>query len=112
MAVRAKASGVGISPKKLRLVVDVVRGKRVGEALRILQFLPSPAANEVAKVVRSATANAENNLLLDAERLRIVEIYVDDGPRLKRFRARARGRASRIIKRRSHITVVVDGEVS
>ena len=92
MAVRAKTSGVGISPKRLRPVVDAVRGKGVEEALRILQFIPSPAAAQVAKVVRSAMANAENNLLLDAKKLR--------------------GRAAPIIKRRSHITVVVDEEVS
>ena len=108
MAVRAKAKGIGISPKKLKPVVDALRGKSVEEALNILRFLPSPAAAQLAKVVRSATANAENNLALDAENLLIVEIYANEGPRLKRFRARARGRMSRIIKRSSHVTVVVD----
>ena len=80
------------------------------ETLQILQFLTSPAAAEVAKVVRSAAANAEAELLAQRSELRIVEIYADEGTRLKRFRARARGRASRIVKRNSHITVVVDEE--
>ena len=80
------------------------------ETLQMLQFLPSPAAAQVANVVKSAAANAESELLAQRSDLRIVEIYANEGPRLKRFRARARGRASRIIKRDSHITVVVDEE--
>ena len=78
------------------------------DALHILQFLPSPAATKIAKVVKSAAANAENELFLNSADLRIVEIYANDGPSLKRFRARARGRANRIIKRNCHLTVVVD----
>ena len=90
--------------------MDLIRGKYVEEALQILQFLPSPAAARVAKVVKSAAANAENELLARTSELRIVEIYANEGPRLKRFRARARGRVARIIRRNSHITVVVDEE--
>ena len=80
------------------------------ESLQMLQFLPSPAAAQVANVVKSAAANAESELLAQRSDLRIVEIYADEGPQLKRFRARARGRAARIIKRDSKITVVVDEE--
>ena len=85
-----------------------MRGKKVEEALQILQFQPSPAAALVAKAVRSASANAENELVSRASDLRIVEIYANEGARLKRFRARARGRAARITRENSHITVVVD----
>jgi large subunit ribosomal protein L22 len=110
MSVRAVAKGIGVSCKKLKLVADVVRGKKVQEALDILRFLPSPAAGHIAKVVKSASASAENNLLLDTEDLRIITITADQGPRLKRFRAKARGRAGRIIKPSSHLTVVVEEE--
>ena len=110
MAVRAKARQVRVSPKKLKPVVDAVRGKKVEEALTLLRFLTTPAAAEVAKVVKSAAASAENNLLLDREEMKIIEIYADEGPRLKRFRPRARGRAGKIIRRTSHITVVVEEE--
>lgn len=110
MAVQATARGVGVSPKKLKLLVDLVRGKRVDEALNILRYYPSPNARQVAKVVKAAAANAENNLLQDPEGLRIVGIYANEGPRLKRFRAKARGRAGRVIKRSTHITVLVDQE--
>ena len=110
MAVQATAKGVTISPKKVKWVVNMVRGKRVDEALTILRYYPSPTAREVAKVVKSAAANAENNLLLDPEALRVVGIYANKGPSLKRFRAQARGRAGRISKRSSQITVIVDDE--
>ena len=110
MAVQASAKGVTISPKKLKWVVDLVRGKNVDEALTILRYSPKPGAQEVAKVVKAAVANAENNLLLDPESLRIVGIFANAGPSLKRFRARARGRAGRIIKRSSQVTVIVDEE--
>ncbi len=110
MAVRATAVNTGISVKKIKPVADLVRGKGVEEALEMLQFLPSPVAAQVAKVVKSAAANAENELLTRTSDLRIVEIYADEGKRLKRFRARARGRMGRIIRRNSHITVVVDEE--
>ena len=110
MPVKASTKNTGLSVKKIRLIVDLVRGKPVEEALRTLQFLPSPAAARVAKVVKSAAANAENELLARTSDLRITEIFADEGPRLKRFRARARGRMARVIRRSSHITVVVDEE--
>ena len=111
MAAQATTKGVTISPKKLKWVVNMVRGKKVDEAVTILKYAPTPAAQEVAKVVKSAAANAENNLLLEPDALRIVAVYAGKGPTLKRFRASARGRAGRINKRSSRITVVVDEEV-
>ena len=110
MPVRAKVASTGVSVKKLKPILDLVRGKHVEETLLMLQFLPSPAAAQVANVIKSAAANAESELLAQRSDLRIVEIYADEGPQLKRFRARARGRAARIIKRDSQITVVVDEE--
>lgn len=112
MAVKAKVKNTGISVKKLKPIVDMVRGKNVEEAMQLLQFLPSPAAAQVAKIIKSAAANAENDpeMLARPSDLRIAAIYADEGPRLKRFRARARGRAARIIRRNSHITVIVDEE--
>ena len=112
MAVQAVAKGVTISPKKLKWIVQSVRGMKVTDALNTLKFLPSPAAREVAKVVKSAAANAENNLMLNQDDLRIVSIYANKGQVLKRIRARPRGRASRILKRSSHVTVIVDEETS
>jgi large subunit ribosomal protein L22 len=106
----AKASGLGRSPTKFRPILDVVRGKRALDALQILRFMPSPAALEVAKVVRSAIANAENNYRMFTGNLKIVAISADEGPRLRRFKARSRGRVSPIIRRSSHITVTVDEE--
>ena len=108
MPIKASATNTGISVKKLMPIIDLVRGIKVEDALITLKFLTSPAAARVAKVVKAAAANAENELYLSASSLKVVEIYANEGPRLKRFRARARGRASRIIKRNSHITVVVD----
>ncbi|MEE9285142.1 MAG: 50S ribosomal protein L22 [Dehalococcoidia bacterium] len=110
MEVRAIAKNVSVSPKKLRRIVDTVRGKPVSEAMVILQFIPSPAAGEVAKVVKSAAANAENNFQMDPERLRIVRITADEGIKLRRYQPMARGRAGTVHKRHSHITVVVDQE--
>jgi len=106
MEVRAVAKDTGVSPRKVRPLVDMVRGKTVDEALTILRFASSPTARVVAKVVRSAAANAENNFQTSPD-LKIVSIFVDEAPTLKRFRPRARGRASPILKRSSHITVVV-----
>ncbi len=108
MPVSATSKNTGISVKKLLPIVDLVRGKNVEEALNMLEFLPSPAAARVAKVVQSAAANAENEIFARPNDLTITEIYANEGPRTKRFRPRARGRASRIIRRNSHITVVVD----
>ena len=110
MKVKALAKDVGISPQKVRLVINLVRGKRVSEALTILRYTPVPAARAVAKVIKSATANAENNFRLLSSELRIVNIFADEGHRLKRFRPQARGRISPILKRSSHITVFVAEE--
>ena len=99
MPVKATTKNTGLSAKKLKLIVDLVRGKSVDEAMQILQFLPSPAAGQVAKVVKSAAANAENELLARTSDLRITDIYAGQDTSLKRFRARARGRVARIIKR-------------
>ena len=110
--VKATAKDIGASPKRLKPIVDLVRGKPVSEALDTLGLLSSPWARTVAKVVRSAAANAENNLLMDQDNLVIVKIVADGARPLKRFRPRARGRMGRITKRSSHITVVVDEEVS
>ena len=106
--VRAVAKDVRISPQKVRLVIDQVRGKRVNEALAILRFLPQGAAREVARVVRSAAANAEHNNDMDPEDLIIALAFADDGMKLKRFTARSRGRPGPQLKRFSHITIVVE----
>ena len=110
MAVTATAKDTGVSVRKVKPIIDLVRGKKVDDALEILQFQPSPIATRVAKLVKSATANAENELLTRTADLRIIEIYANEGTRLTRFRARARGRAAKIRRRNSHITVVVDEE--
>ena len=110
--VKATAKDIGASPKRLKPIVDLVRGKPVSEALDTLGLLSSPWARMVAKVVRSAAANAENNLLMDQDNLVIVKIVADGARPLKRSRPRARGRIGRITKRSSHVTVVVDEEVS
>ena len=101
------AEDVGISPQKVRLTINMVRGKKVDEALMILSFLPTPTAKAVAKVVRSAAANAENNFQMPPAELRITEIFADQGHTLKRFRPQSRGRISPILKRSSRITVFV-----
>ena len=107
MEVRAIARDTGISPSKVRPLVNMVRGKRVDEALTVLRFTPTPAARVVAKVVKSASANAENNFQMTYSDLRIVGVFADKARTLKRIRPRARGRASPILKRSSHITVIV-----
>ena len=104
----AIARGVRVSPQKARRVIDLVRGLDVNDALVALQFAPQAASEPVAKVLASAVANAENNLDLDPETLWVSVAYVDEGPTLKRFRPRAQGRAYRIRKRTSHITVEVE----
>lgn len=96
-----------ISPHKARLVADQVRGLPVGRARDVLAFSTKKAAHIVKKVLLSAVANAENNLGADVDELKIARIFVDEGPTLKRFHARAKGRGARILKRTSHITVVV-----
>ena len=110
MPIRAVSTNTGISVKKVKPIIDLVRGKKVDDALLVLRFLTSPVAARVAKVVKSAASNAENELMARSSDLKIIEIYANEGPRLKRFRARARGRVARIIRRNSHITVVVDEE--
>ncbi len=107
MEVRAVAKDTGVPPRKVRLLVDMVRGKKVDEALTVLRFTPSPTARIVAKVIKSAAANAENNFQMPPEDLKIVRIFADEAPTLKRFRPRSRGRTSPILKRSSHITVIV-----
>ncbi|CAM3194204.1 large subunit ribosomal protein L22 [Williamsia muralis] len=105
---KATAKFVRVTPMKARRVIDLVRGKNVDEALDILQFAPHAASEPVAKVLASAVANAENNLDLDRRTLVVSQAFADEGPTMKRFRPRAQGRAFRIRKRTSHITVVVE----
>ena len=107
MEVKAIAKDTGVSAQKIRPLVDMVRGRKVDEALNLLKFAPSPLARVVAKVVKSAAANAENNFQMTPSDLRIVNILADEARSMKRFRPRARGRAGRILKRSSHITVIV-----
>lgn len=107
MEARAVAKYIRISPRKVRQVVDLIRGKELGEALAILKYTPKRASSVVAKVVRSAAANAENNYQMDRDSLYIKACYVDQGPTLKRYQPRAMGRADLLRRRTSHITVVV-----
>ena len=107
MEVRAVAKDTGISPRKVRPLVDMVRGKKVDDALTILKFAPTPTARVVAKAVKSAAASAENNFQMSPSELKIVQIFADEARTMKRFRPRARGRISPILKRSSHITVIV-----
>jgi large subunit ribosomal protein L22 len=108
METKAIAKYIRMSPQKVRLVADTVRGKKVEEALATLQHTTKAAARVVSKVVKSAAANVEHNLKADnAEEFRVAVITVDSGPMLKRFRPRAQGRAAKIWKRTSHITVVL-----
>lgn len=104
---KAIARYIRISPRKVRQVVDLIRGKDVREALAILKYTPKRASSPVAKVVKSAAANAEHNYEMDKDSLYVAECYVDQGPTIKRFQARAMGRADILRKRTSHITVVV-----
>jgi large subunit ribosomal protein L22 len=108
MEARAVAKYIRISPQKARLAADVVRGKDVETALTILRFMPKKAAGILRKVLESAVANAEQTESIDVDTLYVKEIQINGGPMLKRFRPRAMGRAARILKRTSHITVVVD----
>lgn len=107
MQAKAVARTVRIAPRKVRLVVDLIRGKQVGEAIAILNYTPKTASPVVEKVLKSAIANAEHNYEMDINNLVVEKVFVDEGPTLKRFRPRAMGRASQINKRTSHITVVV-----
>ncbi len=108
MEVRSFSRGAPIAPKKLRLILDEVRGKRVDEAMAILRFMPTPHARLVAKAVRSAAANAENNYSLDPRRLRVTRAFASDGMKFRRMMPRARGRADVTHRRRSNLTIVVE----
>ncbi|MFH5881612.1 MAG: 50S ribosomal protein L22 [Candidatus Izemoplasmataceae bacterium] len=107
MEARAQVKMVRISSRKVKLVIDLIRGKNVGEALAILNHTPKAASPMVEKLLLSAIANAEHNYNMDAENLYVKEIYVGEGPTLKRIRPRAKGSASQILKRTSHTTIVV-----
>ncbi len=107
MEAKAIAKYVRIAPRKVNLVADEIRGKNVDEAIAILKFTPKRGATELEKVLKSAIANAENNLNLDRDNLYVANAYGDQGPTLKRFRPRSQGRAYSILKRTSHIGVIV-----
>jgi len=110
MKVKVKLRYLRIAPRKVRLVADLIRGKKVVEAKNILDFSIQKSAKPLRKLLDSAQANAQHNFQLDPDTLQISEIKVDEGPKLKRWRARARGRASEIQKKTSHITLVLEGE--
>ena len=108
MEVRSYSRDAPIAPKKARLILDEIRGKRVDEAMALLRFMPTPHARLVAKAVRSAAANAENNYNMDPRHLRVTRAFAGDGERLRRMRPRARGRGDVIHRRRTNITIVVE----
>ena len=108
MESKATARFVRVAPRKARFVIDAIRGLHVQDALDILKFTPNSAAKAIEKVVKSAMANAENNLHISGDGMRVSEARVDEGPRLKRIQPRAMGRAYRILKRTSHISVVLE----
>ena len=108
MEAKAVAKFVRIAPRKVRVVMDLVRGKNVADAYAILKFTPKAGADVVEKVMRSAVANAENNFEMDMEKLYVKTAFVDQGPTLKRIHPRSRGQAFKILKRTSHVTIVVD----
>ncbi|MBA2752958.1 MAG: 50S ribosomal protein L22 [Chloroflexota bacterium] len=108
MEVRASVSRVRCSPRKARLVVDAVRGKRVMDGIAIARFLPNKTGTDVERLLKSVAANAENNFDLDPEDLWIKAIYADDGPSFRRFKPKARGRVGPIIKRTCSISVVAE----
>jgi large subunit ribosomal protein L22 len=108
MEARAQARYARVTPRKARRVVDLIRGLPAAEAQAVLRFAPQSASEPVGKVLASAIANAEHNFRLDTDTLFVSRAYVDEGPTLKRFRPRAQGRAYRINKRTSHITVIVE----
>jgi len=112
MEVRAKLKYVRVSPQKVRMLIGAVKGQRAEAGLNKLKFMPQKAAGIVEKIIRSAVANAEQNNGLDVDNLVIRNIIADQGPVLKRFRARARGRGARILKRTSHITVILAEELA
>ena len=105
---RATAKYVRVTPRKVKIVIDLIRGKQVDQALAILMYTPKSAAPVVEKLLNSAIANAENNLEMDRSSLYVAEVYVNQGPTLKRYWARSHGRADMIKKHTSHITIVLD----
>ncbi|MGI6643052.1 MAG: 50S ribosomal protein L22 [Bacillota bacterium] len=107
MEAKAIVKYVRISPSKVRIVADLVRGKPIREALAILKHTPKRASRVIEKAINSAASNAENNLEMDKDALLVSEIYVDKGPTMKRYHPRQRGQAFSILKRSSHVTVVV-----
>src|SRR5437667_12184141 len=110
MQVRAIAKDIGISPRKMRLVTNAVKGKSVNEALAILQFLPKAGAGPASKVIASAAANAENNYNLDPDDLYILNIVTDDSFRIKPVKARPPRQAARLLRRFCHVTVIVSDD--
>lgn len=107
METKAIARHIRIAPRKIRIVIDLIRGKNVDEAFAILKFTPKVGAEVIEKVLKSAVANAEHNNDMNADNLYIAAAYVDQGPTLKRIHPRSRGQAFKILKRSSHVTVVV-----
>ena len=108
MESKTVAKYVRIAPRKVRVVMDLIRGKNVAEAFAILKFTPKVGAEVVEKVLRSAVANAENNFDMDVDKLYVSSAFVDQGPTLKRIHPRSRGQAFKILKRTSHVTIVVN----
>ena len=107
MEAKAVAKYIRIAPRKVRVVMDLIRGKNVAEAFAILKFTPKVGAEVIEKVLKSAVANAENNFDMNVDKLYVSSAYVDQGPTLKRIHPRSRGQAFSILKRTSHVTVVV-----
>ena len=108
MEVKATAKYVRITPRKARVVINLIRGKSVAEAFAILRFTPKAGAPIVEKVLKSAVANAENNFDMDVDELKVSAAFVDQGPTMKRIHPRSRGQAFKILKRTSHVTVIVE----
>ena len=107
MEAKAVAQYIRIAPRKIRVVMDLIRGKNIGEAFAILKYTPKVGADVIEKVLKSAVANAEHNNDMNVDNLFISAAYVDQGPTLKRIHPRSRGQAFKILKRSSHVTVVV-----
>ena len=107
MEAKAVAKYIRIAPRKIRVVMDLIRGKNIGEAFAILKYTPKVGADVIEKVLKSAVANAEHNNDMNVDNLFISAAYVDQGPSLKRIHPRSRGQAFKILKRSSHVTVVV-----
>ena len=107
MESKAVAKYVRVAPRKVRVVMDLIRGKNIGEALAILKYTPKVGADVIEKVLKSAVANAEHNFDMNVDKLYVASAFVDQGPTLKRIHPRSRGQAFKILKRTSHVTVVV-----